>query len=177
MTGKVIAGAALSVVGILSSVLGILFLIASKSVPSRATIGIILLGSGVVELIFGIRFFRQGIEASPAGMRRRMLKLAAKNNGILWKDTILAEFGDSPDVEFRLNELIASKTAEKETRDNGTCYIFPALQMRMITKVCPYCGNDYPIRDDIESCPSCGGDLKMAGSKRSGSGELFGMDD
>jgi rRNA maturation endonuclease Nob1 len=25
---------------------------------------------------------------------------------------------------------------------------------------CPYCGKEYPVRDDILKCPACGGDLK-----------------
>ena len=34
-------------------------------------------------------------------------------------------------------------------------------RMNMVIDKCPYCGGDYPVRDDIERCPRCGGDLKL----------------
>jgi rRNA maturation protein Nop10 len=44
-------------------------------------------------------------------------------------------------------------------------------------KKCPYCGNDYPVRDDIEKCPACGGDLKVNRSMLAKGGEKYSMDE
>jgi hypothetical protein len=45
---------------------------------------------------------------------------------------------------------------------------------------CPYCGSDYPVRDDIERCPRCGGDLKLhrsALARDEGKISMSGKDD
>ena len=49
--------------------------------------------------------------------------------------------------------------------------------MNFIIKKCPYCGKDYPVRDDIEICPLCGGDLKLHRSAIARAGGAYGTDD
>ena len=42
---------------------------------------------------------------------------------------------------------------------------------------CPHCGNNYPVHDDIERCPSCGGDLKAERTLLAEGGMKRSMDD
>jgi len=35
------------------------------------------------------------------------------------------------------------------------------IRFDFIIEQCPYCGNPYPVRDEITACPVCGGDLTM----------------
>ena len=37
-------------------------------------------------------------------------------------------------------------------------------RLNMVIEKCPFCGSVYPVRDDIERCPRCGGDLKHSRS-------------
>jgi rRNA maturation protein Nop10 len=48
--------------------------------------------------------------------------------------------------------------------------------MKILIEKCPYCGTDYPIRDDIERCPRCGGDLKLHRSALARNEKKFSMD-
>jgi len=48
--------------------------------------------------------------------------------------------------------------------------------MNMVIEKCPYCGRDYPVRDDIERCPVCGGDLKLYRSALARNEKKFSMD-
>ena len=56
--------------------------------------------------------------------------------------------------------------------------LFPDLQPRLLARRCEYCGAELPIRQEISSCPSCGGVITTGVVRRSlASGEVFAMDD
>jgi hypothetical protein len=177
MTLGIILGAFFAIVGFLSSLLGILFLIASGERGSRLRAGIIFILSGVILLTVGIRIFRRAMLFSPAGIKKRLLKLARMNHGEISEEAIIGELGNSDDVRLQIQELIAGGTARELTRNNRRFYSFPDFQLELVMKQCPYCGNDYPVRDEIERCPSCGGDLKMHKSRLAHSEDKFSMDE
>ncbi len=176
MTLGIIFGALLSVIGFLSFFLGILFLIAAKGESSRLRAGALFIFAGCALLVVGIRIFRKSIRSSPAGIRKRLLTLARKNHGEVSREAIIGELGDSDDVRTEIQKLISGGIAQEIIRDNRRLYSFPDFQLEIVFKKCPYCGNDYPVREGIERCPSCGGDLKMYKS-RLASADKFSMDD
>ncbi|MFC1669166.1 hypothetical protein ACFL20_02160 [Spirochaetota bacterium] len=177
MTGKIIMGAILSVTGAVSSFLGVLFLIASGGQGSRLLAGIVLLAIGITILLVGIIIFRKAMSISPAGIKKKLLKLARLNNGEISEEEILASLGNSDIVEQQLNEIMQRGIASEVIKNGRKIYIFPDFQLEIVVKECPYCGNDYPLRDDIEECPSCGGDLKMHKSLIVGANNSYSMDD
>jgi len=50
-----------------------------------------------------------------------------------------------------------------------------SFQGEIIMKQCPFCKNDYPVNQDIETCPSCGGDLKIYKTKVSNLDERYNL--
>jgi len=176
MNLKIFTGAFLSVMGILSILLGILFIIASKNEGSRLVTGTVLIAVGSLLLIPGILLFRQGIHLTPGGIGKRILKLARKHNGELSMDVITAELGDSDAVRFKLVEMTRQGISEEIKKDGRLFYIFRDFQTKLLVKKCPYCGNDYPVRDNIENCPSCGGDLKIKNESVTIDDDRFSMD-
>jgi hypothetical protein len=176
MTKKIIGGAALSLFGLAFIFLGIMFVMASGEKMSRLGTGIILLIFGLTFLIFGIRLFRAGIAVSPSKIKERILKLAARNHGELPEDVLTGEIGKSDILDFALQSMINSGMAGKTLRKGRTFYLFSEFNMTLVVKQCPYCGNDYPVRDDIEACSSCGGDLKISVEKMRGKSDSYSMD-
>jgi hypothetical protein len=176
MTLQIILGALLSVIGILSSVLGVIFLIASHGVASRLIAGGVMAAAGFAALAAGIILFRKGTRNSPAGIRKDLLRLARLNNGELTGEAIAGSLGASDPVALQLAALVEEGVASERTRGGRRVYIFEDFQAKMVLKKCPYCGNDYPVRDDIERCPTCGGDLKMQKTVIARSENKFSMD-
>ncbi len=177
MTAKIILGSLIFITGLASLLLGIIFFIGAQGVESRLTIGKILMAGGLAVFIAGIILFRKGMQSSPAGIKRALLKLARMNNGEITDEAILGKLGDSDDVKMQLDLLLSSGIAKEIMKNNRRTYIFRDFQMKLVTKVCPYCGNDYPVRGVVENCPSCGGDLKMRNSASTEEEEKFSMDE
>lgn len=162
MTQKIIGGSFLSLFGLAIMVLGMMFIIASDKQKSRFAIGIILTMFGSSLLIMGVRLFRAGISLSPAKIKEKILQLAGKNHGELPEDIIIGEIGKSDTLNYQLLQMIKSGIAKKGFRNERAFYLFSQFNMKLVVKQCPYCGNDYPVRDDIETCSSCGGNLKIS---------------
>lgn len=177
MSLKIIFGSTLSLVGIFTSLLGLMFVMATGEKQSRIIVGIILLVLGIIILIFGLALFRKGIRFSPEGIKKRILKLAKMNNGELPEDVITADLGNSDDVKFQVQVIVSSGIASEQLINNRTVYVFKDFQMKLVMKECPYCGNDYPVKGDIEKCPSCGGDLKMNKKNMTEKDEKFSLDE
>jgi hypothetical protein len=175
MTSKIFYGTFLLIAGILHSGMGLLFLIASSDNSTRLYTGIILIAAGTLLMIAGYRLFRKGMITRPGAVEAAILKAAAKKNGRISEEALIAETGIRDLTIFELNKMVSSKRASRETSAQGTFYTFPEFQFDLKFKACPYCGNDYPVRTDVERCPSCGGDLKITGSTVSGD-DRFSMD-
>ena len=175
MTLKIFYGALLLIAGILFFVMGLLFLIASSENSIRLYTGIILLAAGGLIITTGYRLFRKGMMTRPGALEAAILKAAAKKNGRISEEALIAETGIRDLTIFELNKMVSSKRASRETSAQGIFYSFPEFQFELKFKACPYCGNDYPVRADVERCPSCGGDLKITGTTVSGD-DRFSMD-
>jgi rRNA maturation protein Nop10 len=117
----------------------------------------------------GYRIFRKGMMTRPGTVEAAILKAAAKKNGRVSEEALIAKTGIRDLTIFELNKMVSSKRASRETSAREIFYSFPEFQFELKFKACPYCGNDYPVRADDGRCPSCGGDLKI--TKTSFSGE------
>ena len=176
MAFKIITGSAMIITGLVSELMGLLFIIASAGMNSRIVAAGIFFASGLPLLIFGFKMFRSGMVLRPELIRNAILKAAADHNGEISKDVITGVTGWNDIVLYEINDLIKKRIAKTEERDGKPLYIFPEFQIKYVINKCPFCANDYPVRDDVQKCPSCGGDLKFLQIKSSSAGNNFSMD-
>ena len=97
----------------------------------------------------------------PALIQKELLKTAAENKGELTEEIISRTTGLDNIVLYELNDMIKKRTIKKEERDGQTYFIFPKFQPKYAINKCPYCGDEYQVREDVVKCPSCKGDLKF----------------
>jgi rRNA maturation protein Nop10 len=109
-------------------------------------------------------------------VKKRILRAAAKSNGELSEDAMIAEAGGREAFVFAASSLVSERKALKQKRGSADIYIFPEFQFQLKFKTCPYCGSDYPVRGTVENCPSCGGDLKVKSGNDSSGDDKFSMD-
>ncbi len=176
MNARIFFGGFLSVIGVPSVGLGLLFFVASKSDPSRVGPGTAFVVCGIIFLIPGIYLFVRGLAMRPAGIRSRILKLARRRNGEITEEQVAGELGTSDAVTAELNIMLRSGLAKEVVKEGRRLFVFQDFQHHLAMKACPYCGNDYPVREDIEQCPSCGGDLKLEKKGVTSGEEPFYMD-
>ncbi len=176
MSGRMIIGAFLMIAGGGAFFLGLMFIIASAGGGRRLTAGLIITAAGFVLLVFGFRMFLRAIRFSPEGIKRQILRLAKLNHGELTREAITGAIGTMDEIEYKLEELIDRGIARAEIRGGRKLYLFPDFQLKVVQKKCPYCGSDYPVRENIEYCPNCGGDLKLSKTLIA-NGEKYSMDE
>ncbi|PKL17534.1 MAG: hypothetical protein CVV49_10795 [Spirochaetae bacterium HGW-Spirochaetae-5] len=176
MAFKIITGSAMIITGLVSELMGLLFVIAASGMTSRLIAAGIFFVSGLPLLISGFKVFRSGMVLRPELIREAILKAAAKHHGEITKDIIKGETGWNDIVIYEINDMIKKRIAKTDQRDGETFYIFPEFQFKYVQNKCPFCGNDYPVRDDVQKCPTCGGDLKFLQIKSSSGGDKFSMD-
>lgn len=161
MAFKIIIGSSLIVIGLLSELMGLLFVIVSSGMSSRLIASAIFFAAGLPLLIFGFKFFRDGMVLRPQLIRAGILKAAAANNGEITREILTGITGWNQIVAYEIGDMVKKRIAKTEERGGKIFYLFPEYQIKQIQKKCPFCNNDYPAKDDIHKCPSCGGDLKF----------------
>ncbi len=65
------------------------------------------------------------------------------------------------DAEASLRWMLARGIVTVEERDGVEYFIFPGTVESRKAKVCPYCGNRYPVSERLLTCRSCGGTLEI----------------
>ena len=173
---KIISGAFITILAACALFLGAMFLIASSGVASRLATAVVMLAAGACLFAAGIKLLRTGMGGLPGFAAGRILKAAAKHNGSVPEDVLMAETGGGDAVGFELSAMLRNGRVRQEAEGGRKVYIFPELQFSLRYKKCPYCGSDYPVRENIERCPSCGGDLKIVTDKSGGAEDKFSMD-
>jgi len=175
MAFKIITGSAMIITGMVSELMGLLFVIASSGMNSRLIAAGIFFCSGLPLLIFGFKMFRSGMILRPELIREAILKSAALHHGEITKDIITGEAGWNDIVIYEIDDMIKKRITKIDERDGQTLYIFPEFQIKYIQNKCPFCGNGYPVRDDVQKCPTCGGDLKFLQVNSSSGENNFSM--
>lgn len=156
-TGSVI----LVVLGILLILFGLLFLLGSAGKLYRYIIAGVSLGLGGVLTGLGIRFYKQVDAVLPEYIRAEILDLARKHNGEISQDDIRAALGRRfPQADKILAELQVEDICREQKKGIAIYYVFPEIQPRLAIKRCEYCGSQIPLKEDLESCPECGGTIK-----------------
>jgi hypothetical protein len=165
MIYKIVTGTAMIVIGLFSELMGLLFAITYSGLTSRVIASGIFFSAGLPLLVFGFIIFKAGMVQRPTLVKKELLKTAAQNNGELTREIITGTSGWDNVVIYEINEMIKNKTIKEEERNGEIFYLFPKFQPKYIMNKCPYCGNDYPVRNDVLKCPTCKGDLKFLYAK------------
>lgn len=168
MNGRIFLGAILCLAAIGLTLLGILFLIAARSDSHRLPVGMAMLVAGICLLAAGVTIFRQGIRQSPERIQQEILDLARRNHGEVSREVIASAMGTSDLVEQQVRALVEKGVARPSLKEGRRILVFPEYLLELVVKRCPFCGNDYPVRDEAEKCPGCGADLKISRERVAG---------
>ncbi len=176
MALKIILGSILLLPGVMLALLGLIFVTASDETNSRLRTGLIMLAVSVPLIIPGIILFLKGLSMSPSSIRKKILLIAARNNGLVREELFQGTSDSTEALDEELNSLVKSGIARRETRNGIMFYIFHGYQFKLKLKKCPYCGSDFSMKSGLETCPSCGGDLKFADMSSPDHDDKFSMD-
>lgn len=152
MIVQILAGAALATTGILTIILGALFMISALGILLRHLVGLLLILAGSALLAWGTRFFIKARENTAGGMRKQLLDLAEKHYGIVKASQIAVHLGKSEKVTQIINTFLQEGTAEKRKSGNILLFVFPGFLQR---RTCRTCGKDYILLTQETTCPHC----------------------
>jgi Zn finger protein HypA/HybF involved in hydrogenase expression len=169
----------LTVLGIVVIALGLLFLIGAAGQVRRMAIGGFGLAVGAAATGFGLRSYKQADLWSPEQVRADILDSARRKNGELALSDIEARLGRRVRVARPVLEQMQTEGISRQSSKHGSDYfVFPHLQPRLTVRFCQYCDAEFPISEESDSCPNCGGTLDTQVATRSISeGEAFSMDE
>lgn len=150
------------VAGVLLLTGGLVFLCAAVQNAARmpVALALLLVGSGLAAWA-GNRW-RQVRLRSPDVLNDRIIDLAAAHDSEVTLAQVLSALDVSEDTARKaLARLEATGLCHQERRQETTVYAFPGLAEGRVVRRCSYCGNEYPVRDPLHKCPSCGGTLAV----------------
>ena len=158
--------------------LGLLFLVGSGGQQRRLIVAGLGLGLGAIGTGFGVRAFKMADAASPEQLRAEILDLARKKNGEVGFNEISAALGRRINSGQRVLEDLVTEGVCRRGREEGReYYVFPEMQPRLMARYCQYCDAEFPISDEREDCPNCGGTLETKAAAHSVTeGSVFSMD-
>lgn len=159
--------------------LGLLFLAGSAGMGRRLVIAAVFLLLGALISGLAVRTFRRWRLLDPEILRNEILGLAQRKNGEISMADIDAELGWRTTAAGPVVENLVAQGKCRRAIDKSADYlVFPELQPRLTVRFCEYCNAEYPISEETESCPNCGGTLDTRVAVRSlADGESFSMDE
>ena len=141
---------------------GLLFLCAAVAVPERFPLAIILLIIGAIGAGWSAFAYRKWSSVQPEALAARITDLAAQNDGELAISQIMSAFDVSASVaQAGIDQLVAKRQCRAESRGTQTFYIFPGLKEQKVARKCTYCGSTFPVKQALQKCPNCGGNLEL----------------
>jgi len=142
--------------------LGIIFLIAAVTNPSRTLVAGVFLLLGGALLIWGILTLRRLAEISPEALAVGIVDLARRLGGEVTVAQVQAEFRiSSAQALDALERLRGRGECQREQRTDHDVYIFKSVMPAKAIKRCPYCGSEFPVRSPLRECPNCGAALEI----------------
>lgn len=149
-------------VGIGLAVLGVIFLIAAAGSGTRLIAGLAMGAIGVAAAVFGISRLRLIKESDPERVMTRIADLATRSGGDVTLGQVVGDLRVPTAVAERaLSDLTGRGMCTVERRGQETFYVFGGIKPDKVTRECPYCGSEFSIREPRDTCPSCGGNLKL----------------
>jgi hypothetical protein len=142
--------------------LGVLFLCAATAVPERMPLAIVLFVIGVIGAGWSAFSYRRWADRQPAALAARITDLAAQNDGELALSQVMSAF-DVPAsaAQAGMDELLQKGQCHREPRGDQIFFIFPGLKEQKLIRKCVYCGSTFPVKQSLQKCPNCGGNLEL----------------
>lgn len=141
---------------------GLLFLIAARVEPGRTPIAAALLAVGTVGAIGAAYSYSRWYNRQPGVLASRITDLADRGSGEIALSEAISKLGvTASEAQAGMDDLVQKGQAHAESRDGKTLYVFPGLKERKMVRKCAYCGSAFPVRDPLQKCPNCGGNLEI----------------
>ncbi len=142
--------------------LGVLFLCAAVAVPERMWLAIILLVFGGIGAGWSAFSYRKWLSLQPGALAARVTALAEENNGELALSQVMSAYGvPATAATTALDELVNKGQCRREARADQVVYVFSGLKEHKVVRKCVYCGSTFPVKQALQKCPNCGGNLEL----------------
>ncbi len=142
--------------------LAMLFLCAAVSQPERWPLAIVLLIVGGAGVAWSGLSYSRWLGRQPGALAARITALAEENSGEVSLTQVMAELSVPAAVATAaMDDLQQKGQCHLEPRGEKTVYVFPGLKERKMVRKCVYCGSTFPVRDPLQKCPNCGGNLEV----------------
>lgn len=139
-----------------------LFLCAAVSLPERWPLAILLLVVGGAGAVWSGLSYGKWAARQPGALAARITRLAEQNSGEVSLAQVMADLKVPAEVATAaMDDLQAKGQCHLEPRGEKTVYVFPGLKERKMVRKCVYCGSTFPVRDPLQKCPNCGGNLEV----------------
>jgi hypothetical protein len=151
------------IVGGFTMGLGLLFLCASIRAPQRLVLAALLIILGGGGVAWAGTTWRRLSEIEPKRLADRiveMVKLQGKFETTA-AEAVAELSAPVANVQAALEILGSRGDAVPEQRDDRRVYVFPNLKETKVVRRCPYCGAQFPVKQAITQCPSCGGNIEL----------------
>jgi hypothetical protein len=151
------------IVGGFTMGLGLLFLCASIRAPQRLVLAVLLIVLGGGGVAWAGTTWRRLSEIEPKRLADRiveMVKLQGKFETTA-AEAVAELSAPVANVQAALEILGSRGDAVPEQRDDRRVYVFPNLKETKVVRRCPYCGAQFPVKQAITQCPSCGGNIEL----------------
>ena len=159
---KRIAYLGVFVISALALSLGMLFACAAIAVPGRWPLAIVLLGLGAVGAGWSVFSYRKWANTQPAALAARITDLAASHQGEVTLAQIVSAFDVAvPVAQAGLDVLIQNGECRHEMHGEQDIFILPGLKEHKVERRCPFCGAAFPVKQSLQKCPNCGGNLEL----------------
>ena len=141
---------------------GLLFLCASTSVPERTPLAALLLVVGTIGAAATAYFYSRWYGRQPGVLATRITDLADRGGGEIAVAQVISELRVPASVaQAAMDDLVQKGQAHSEGRGGQILYVFPGLKERKMVRKCVYCGSTFPVKQPLQKCPNCGGNLEM----------------
>jgi hypothetical protein len=142
--------------------LALLFFCAAVNVPERLALATILLVVGGAGVGWSGLSYSRWLSRQPGALGVRITALADENSGEISLAQVMSALKVPGDAAMAaMNDLQQKGQGHMEPRKETMMFVFPGLKERKMVRKCVYCGSTFPVRDPLQKCPSCGGNLEV----------------
>jgi hypothetical protein len=142
--------------------LGLLFACAAIVAPARWPLAIVLLAIGAIGAGWNAYAYRKWADRQPAALATRITDLAANHQG----DVTLAQIMSAFDVtasaaKAGLDVLVQHGECQRQMHSEQEIFVLPGFKEHKVERKCPFCGTTFPVKQSLQKCPNCGGNLEL----------------
>ena len=142
--------------------LGMLFACAAMAAPARWPLAIVLLAIGAIGAGWSAYAYRKWANRQPATLAAHITDLAAANQGEVTLAQIMSAFDvTASTAQAGIEVLIQHGECQREFRGDQEIFVLPGFKEHKVERKCPYCGATFPVKQSLQKCPNCGGNLEL----------------